>query len=180
MMSLLPSNARPLERALESVTERAFDLPLNFSDVWHPDKCPAHMLQALAWAMSVDTWNNTWPETVKRQHIRQAIAVHRLKGTAYAVKQVVRAFGADITIKEWFEQEPKGPPHTFEIQLSGGYSKDKDFQADIIEAIKAVKPLRSHFTLTAGLAATGGFTASAQARVVQYVRLNAKEAQHEH
>ncbi len=172
MESLLPPNASPLERALEKTTYSTYQLPLNISDAWDPDKCPEHMLPFLAWSYSVDTWNDAWPEQVKREQIKMSLDIHKRKGTVYAVKQAVKAFGSEATLRLWFEKEPKGEPHTFEVWLSGGLANDRNFQADIIRAIDAAKGLRDEFTAFAGLEAEANVHSFAKARAYQLVRLS--------
>lgn len=202
MSSLLPANATTTEKALEATTNRTTDLPVPLRQLWNPDTCPADLLPWLAWAMSVDSWQPYWPEAVKRARIKQAISIQRHKGTAKSVRDTVASFGSSLALREWWEKSPKGTPHTFELTLSMGSSTPNTaaYQQDIIDEINRVKPVRSHFTFTAGISThavlriegigctatyrrlrlseapfTGRATLNGGARSASYQRLTAKE-----
>lgn len=150
MNSLLPPSSTELERALEQLeAERMASLPLPHRTLWSPDNCPEHLLPWLAWALSVDVWRDSWPEAVKREAIRNAPDLHRLKGTAGAVKRAVKALGADIAITEWWEMTPEGEPYTFEVAFtpSATLPNDINFQQDVADSIDAAKNLRSDYDL---------------------------------
>jgi len=175
MSSLLPPNATPLERAFEKVTERFDDLPTPMRDLWNADTCPAELLPWLAWALSIDTWQPYWPEHVKRARIRMALEIQRRKGTAQSVRQVVAAFGGAVQLREWWQQDPPGPPHTFEMVLTltgeGGETATAKYVDDVIAEVSRTKPVRSHFTFTQGVQATFGVGVIFAARVASYRRL---------
>lgn len=176
--ALLPNNATPQEQAIEASTARLAGVPLPIRDLWNPDTCPVDLLPYLAWALSLDDWKSYWPESVKRQRIRDAIAIQRKKGTAQSVRSAVASFGSSVALREWWQKTPKGDPHTFEatLTLGGNAPGDGDFQADIINEINRTKPVRSHFTLTAGLSASGGVGVQGVARTLTYKRLTLTEA----
>lgn len=151
MPTLLPPSSTDLHYALENTDAERLDLlSIPHRTLWSADDCPAHLLPWLAWAVSVDVWRDSWPETVKRDAIRNAPELHKLKGTAAAVKQSVASLGADIQIIEWFQMDPMGSPYTFAATYtpSATLPNDIDFQSDVIASIDATKPLRSSFTLT--------------------------------
>lgn len=82
-----------MEEALEKAV-RAIDPDLvPVGTLLNPDQCPAPLLGWLAWAFSVDFWDSGWPEEEKRAVLRDAIAVHRRKGTVGGVKRALRAAG---------------------------------------------------------------------------------------
>lgn len=178
MNSLLPPNATALEKNIETSTQRMTDLPLQIRDVWNPDTCPVALLPWLAWAMSVDAWKPYWPESVKRASIKNAVEIQRKKGTSYAVRTAVNALGSSLILREWFEQTPPAAPHTFEVLLSPGATvpNTAEYQQDIINEINRTKPVRSHFTLTAGLSAQGSIGLQGVARPITYFRLALEEA----
>ncbi|MDO5101487.1 MAG: phage tail protein I [Lautropia sp.] len=91
--TLLPPNATTLERALAEVTARVDEAPVPIRELWRADTCPAHLLPWLAWAMSVDEWDSTWPEETKRASIRDAAQIQRHKGTVWAIKRVLANAG---------------------------------------------------------------------------------------
>ena len=93
-MTLLPPNAKPLERALEDVAGRRIDaLPAPLQALWDADTCPAAFLPALAWQLSVDQWSDDWPAARRRAAIAAAVDVHRRKGTLGAVRRVLAEAG---------------------------------------------------------------------------------------
>jgi len=63
--------------------------------------------------------NRRWRWLASKRRLRKvAIELHRLKGTVWAVKQLLRNFGANIVLREWRQTAPSGPPHTF-LNLAG-------------------------------------------------------------
>lgn len=99
--SLLPPNATAQERAIEAAIARMVDVPVPIGDLWSPEKCPAELLPWLAWAFGVDEWETDWPEEAKRAAIRDSVAIHRKKGTVWAIRRVLRNAGhGDATIFE--------------------------------------------------------------------------------
>ncbi|TBU71010.1 phage tail protein I [Phytopseudomonas daroniae] len=176
--SLLPPNATQLERVLEQVQARASLQAVPLRELWNPDTCPAHLLPWLAWTLSLDSWQPYWPVSVKRERIRMAVEIQRRKGTAKSVRDVVRSFGSSLAIREWWQLEPKGTPHTFELVLTlgTGVPNTVDYQQDVIAEVERTKPVRSHFTLTIGLAATGALGLGGAARPVIYRRIQCNEA----
>lgn len=91
--SLLPPNATDKERTLEQITARIDDVPTPIRDLWNPDTCPVELLPWLAWAFSIDEWDNQWPEEDKRESIKNAPMIHRHKGTPDSVRRVLRSAG---------------------------------------------------------------------------------------
>lgn len=87
---LLPPNATPFERALSGPTGRITAIPVPIRDLWRWDTCPEANLPWLAWAMSVDFWNDAWPIEKKRAMVRESFELHRRKGTLYAVERYIR------------------------------------------------------------------------------------------
>ena len=115
---LAPENSTALELALERLTRRLEDVPVPLRDLWRPDTCPIELLPWLAYALSIDSWNPTWSESVKRNVVAAAIEIQRKKGTAASVRQVVAAFGGQIALREWWQLDPPGEPYTFDLVLT--------------------------------------------------------------
>lgn len=89
---MLPSNASPLESALtRAIAPRV--VPEALRALWDVARCPVRLLPWLAWALSVDEWDETWSETIKRRVIAEAITLHRQKGTVAAVRRAIAALG---------------------------------------------------------------------------------------
>lgn len=116
-VTLLPPNATDQERALDLSTARLADVPVLVREAWNPDTCPAELLPWLAWAFSVDEWQNDWTEAEKRGVIRDALYVHKHKGTLGALKAAVAPLGYIIRIVEWFQESPPGVPYTFRLEV---------------------------------------------------------------
>lgn len=92
--TLLPPNASDLERAAEGAIRARLDaVPIPLATLWNPDTCPAPLLPWLAWALSVDQWSDLWPEAVQRDVVRQSYEIHRVKGTVYSIRHVLRTSG---------------------------------------------------------------------------------------
>lgn len=163
---------------MEAATSQLAEVPVPLRSLWNPDTCPAELLPYLAWALSLDAWRSSWPEAVKRQRIRAAIAIHRKKGTAESVRAAVSSFGGSLALREWWQKTPKGVPHTFEVTLTVGAGgiDDAQLQEDVVNEINRVKPVRSHFSLVAGLSAAGGVGIQGVARTLTYQRLTLTEA----
>lgn len=165
--SLLPPAAGTFERHAEQATARLADIPPDVRKVWNPDTCPAGILPWLAWAFGVEDWKDYWPEAAKRAVIRNSIPLRRRRGTRAAVEDVVRSFGSNLVMQEWWETTPPGTPHTFSVLINFGAAQGTvtyELQQDIVTQITRAKPLRSHFTVGVGL------EASAQLNAIGYIR----------
>lgn len=145
MKSLLPLNSTQLERAIEAAIDETTEIPLR--TLYNPDTCPAHLLYQLAWAWSVDRWDEAWPEAVKRSVIRSSFYVHAHKGTIGALRRVVEPFGYLIEVLEWFQTEPKGVPGTFALKI--GVSDEgisEETYQELTWLIDDARPVSRHMT----------------------------------
>ncbi|MEW9683305.1 phage tail protein I [Pseudomonas sp. TE50-2] len=115
MTTLLPLNSTPLERAMEAATAEGTAVLLR--TLYNPDTCPVRLLPYLAWAWSVDRWDGSWSEAVKRSVIRSAFYIHAHKGTIGALRRVVEPFGYLIEVVEWWKMQPEGVPGTFALKV---------------------------------------------------------------
>ena len=150
-LDLLPSNALASERALSLAVEFGDDLlPEDIKALWRPEQVAARFLPFLAWGLHVDFWRDFWPEGLKRQLIAGSFEWHRRKGTVWAVRKVLEDLGFVPTIAEWFQPTMNTRAHTFSVT---GYYVDEpthidflgpDTEAQLIQAVEAAKPLRSH------------------------------------
>lgn len=176
MTSLLPPNATPLERALESVMARLGDVATPIETVWRPATLRADLLPYLAYSLSVDNWSPEWPEAVKRERIRRAIEIQRTKGSVASVRAVVATLGGSIALREWWQRTPLGDPYTFELILSltpgAGEAPSTAYIDSIIDEIRRTKPVRSHSTFTLALTGKGSIGQIAAARPAVYARLS--------
>ncbi|AIE00395.1 TPA: phage tail protein I [Klebsiella pneumoniae] len=116
--SLLPPGSSALERRLAQACSGISDLNVPLRDLWNPWKCPAKFLPYLAWAFSVDRWEETWTETAKRQAVSDAFWIHQRKGTVAAVKRVIEGLGYSMTIEEWWDVADPAGTFRLEVELN--------------------------------------------------------------
>jgi phage tail P2-like protein len=177
--SLLPPNTTPQERALEATLSRISDVTVPLRALYRPGEIPLDQLPWLAWQLSVESWKPYWTEEVRRARVRNAMKIHRQKGTAKAVKDVVAAFGGAILLREWWQKIPMGEPHTFDLVMTltgaGGQSATAEFVDDVIAEVTRTKPVRSHFTFTQGIETQAAIAVVTAVRPVIYARLNLTE-----
>lgn len=172
---LSPPNAPLLERAVELASARLLDIETHLRSLWSPSDCPEGHLPWLAWQLSLDGWSSDWPVAIKRNRIRQAIAVARTKGTAQSVRTVVESFGGGVAIREWWDQVPRADPFTFDLVLNldqQGAPASAAFVDQVIDEVRRTKPLTRHFTFTQGLRGLGQIGLVAAGRPALYARFN--------
>lgn len=144
---LLPSNQTPLEAAIASATEPRVS-PDVIATLWDAERCPVRLLPWLAWALSVDEWDETWDEATQRRVIAASIDIHRKKGTVAAVRAALTCLGHTGRLVEWWQTTPPGVPHTFHAEVEiGNRGLDDTAVGAIDRQIAAVKPVRSHYIL---------------------------------
>ncbi|HBS1877789.1 phage tail protein I [Klebsiella pneumoniae] len=160
MNSLLPPGSSALERRLAQACSGISDLNVPLRDLWNPWKCPAKFLPYLAWAFSVDRWEETWTETAKRQAVSDAFWIHQRKGTVAAVKRVIEGLGYSMTIEEWWEIADPAGTFRLEIDLNDiGITESMIYELERI--IGDAKPVSRHIsqltlsTSTKGIASVG-------------------------
>jgi len=113
--SLLPPGSSALERRLAQACSGISGLNVPLRDLWNPDTCPVNFLPYLAWAFSVDRWDESWPESVKRKVVKDAFYIHQHKGTASAIRRVVEPLGYLIRVIEWWKTNDA--PGTFRLDV---------------------------------------------------------------
>lgn len=115
MSDLLPPASSVLERRLAQVSGDIAGLDVPLRDLWNPATCPLKFLPYLAWAFSVDRWDESWDEEIKRRVVKDAFYIHQHKGTASAIRRVVEPFGYLIRIIEWWQTGEQ--PGTFRLDI---------------------------------------------------------------
>ncbi|HBQ5852061.1 phage tail protein I [Klebsiella pneumoniae] len=150
--SLLPPGSSALERRLAQACSGISDLNVPLRDLWNPWKCPAKFLPYLAWAFSVDRWEENWTETAKRQAVSDAFWIHQRKGTVAAVKRVIEGLGYSMTLEEWWEVADPAGTFRLEIDLNEiGITEPMIYELErIIGDAKPVSRHISQLTLSAG------------------------------
>ncbi|MDW7736295.1 phage tail protein I [Serratia marcescens] len=115
MNSLLPPGSSQLERRAAEACAGISDLSVPLRDLWNPARCPVKFLPYLAWAFSVDRWDEKWTAAEKRKAVTDAFYIHRRKGTVAAIRRVIEAMGFSMSIAEWWEvADPRG---TFRLTI---------------------------------------------------------------
>ncbi|SUB04291.1 Bacteriophage P2-related tail formation protein [Pantoea agglomerans] len=113
--SLLPPGSSALERRLAQACNGISGLNVPLRDLWNPDTCPVSFLPYLAWAFSVDRWDESWAESVKRKVVKDAFYIHQHKGTISAIRRVVEPLGYLIRVIEWWKTNDE--PGTFRLDV---------------------------------------------------------------
>lgn len=143
MNNLLPPSASDLERRLAAACGDMANLSVPLRELLNPDACPVHLLPYLAWAWSVDRWDESWSESVKRKVVKDAFYIHQHKGTTTAIRRVVEPFGFLLHITEWWMTDEA--PGTFRLEIGvqeQGISED-NYQ-ELERLISDAKPASRH------------------------------------
>lgn len=153
--SLMATGSSALERRAAEACAVITDLSVPLRDLWDPWKCPVKFLPYLAWAFSVDRWEETWPETEKRRAVSDAFWIHQRKGTVAAVRRVIENLGYSMTIQEWWQVVDPAGTFRLEVDLNDiGITEVmiKEFERIIGDA----KPVSRHISqLTLSASAYG-------------------------
>ncbi len=144
-LSLLPSNATPLEHQAASALAQIQRVPIPLRQLYNPDHCPLPLLPYLAWAFSVDRWDSQWPEAAKRSAIRSAYYIHSRKGTLGSLRRIVEPLGYVIDVVEWWQTLPLGPRATFALNISVSETGiTEQMYQELTWLIDDAKPLTRH------------------------------------
>ncbi|HDZ9199847.1 TPA: phage tail protein I [Klebsiella pneumoniae] len=149
--SLLPPGSSALERRLAQACSGISDLNVPLRDLWNPWKCPEKFLPYLAWAFSVDSWDENWSEQEKRTVVSESFWLHQRKGTIAAIRHVVEKMGYSMSIQEWWDiVDPAG---TFRLEVDvndiGLTSKMLDELFRLVSDAKPVSRHMAQFSITA-------------------------------
>ena len=143
MNSLLPPGSSPLERRLAQTCSGISDLQVSLRDLWNPATCPIRFLPYLAWAFSVDRWDESWTESVKRRVVQDAFYIHQHKGTTSAVRRVVEPFGFLIRIIEWWQSGETPGTIRLDIGVQDQGITEETYQ-ELERLIAGAKPVSRH------------------------------------
>ncbi|MCK5934495.1 MAG: phage tail protein I [Fulvimarina manganoxydans] len=95
-VSLLPDPSL-LELAVSLTSAEQRPLPSHLLKTLHdPWECPMAFLPLLARALSVDLWDEDWPEAKKRSVVARAKAHHRAKGSEWLHGEYLELVGAKL------------------------------------------------------------------------------------
>ena len=144
MTSLLPPNSTDLERKFAEAGKDAFDLP-SIRIIKDIDQVPAQFLPFIAWQKSVDYWDENWQDALKRKVIKESRDLHRIKGTAAAIKRALEPFGYEINLIEWWQAQPNLTPGTFNLELNViGKSLNAETYGEINRLVSESKAASRH------------------------------------
>ncbi|KZN66822.1 phage tail protein I [Pseudoalteromonas luteoviolacea] len=200
--SLLPINSTELERELEqslTLSREEFNsnqvIPQSIGSQWDPLTCPEGLLPWLAWALSVDEWDESWSVETKRAMIASSVSIHKHKGTVGAVKRALASLGLEIEFFEWFDDiddvylapHHSGEPHTFTFiawanavpYTSRAVVLDQKLYDTIYRVTNQTKPQRAHFDFLVGMKMSSQAVAASSAHGFASSRVYAKVMPHE-
>lgn len=122
------------------------------------DQLDERVLDILAYDLKVEWYDSTFTLAEKRSIVKDAIKVHRRKGTKYAVETALSAIYPKTSVLEWFKYG--GLPYKFKLLIDATYENiDPEKHARVIEKVNYYKNLRSHleaieYTVKSGTAST--------------------------
>lgn len=132
---LLPDSATHFERELAGLSAQLDTIdPVVIETLWDAWRCPVALLPWLAWALSVDVWDDAWAEPVKRQAIADSPDYHRIKGSVQAVMSALALAERPFELTEWFDQVPRGRRGTSRVFVETTLD-------DVSRILRAVRPL---------------------------------------
>lgn len=154
LSQLIPENI--VEDSNVKACADALDLPLqdvsNKVDIpsiyLRLDSLTSEQLDHMAAAWDASVWRQSWPIQIKRSVLNNVILEKRKRGTLGAVKKAIETIGSYTNITEWWQETPKGTPHTFKVIASlNNYEGvlESDLQEDLFGLIDDAKPVRSHY-----------------------------------
>lgn len=160
MNSLLPSGSSPLERRAAEACAGISDLNTPLRDLWNPDRCPVKFLPYLAWAFSVDRWDEKWTPAEKRKAVKDAFYIHRRKGTIAAIRRVIEAMGYSMSIAEWWQvADPRG---TFRLTIDvNDVGITEEIVRELERLIGDARPVSRHIAQLSIATKVSGFIYSA-------------------
>ncbi|EFH4332938.1 phage tail protein I [Escherichia coli] len=140
---LLPPSASRMERVAARVCASLGEVPVPLRQLWNPWTCRADLLPYLAWAFSVDRWDEAWPINTKRKAVADAFYLHKYKGTTGAMRRVVEPFGFFIRVNEWWNIDTAPGTFTLDIGVEDqGITEDTYLELERL--ISDAKPCSRH------------------------------------
>lgn len=144
MKTLLPPNSTTFEKKVTEVCKDAFDFQ-SIRIIKDIDHVPAPFLSFIAYQKSVDYWDESWPEALKRKVIKDAKEQHKIKGTTAAITRALEPFGYEVKLIEWFQVEPNLTPGTFNLELDLiGKSLDQEVYNEVNRLVSDSKAASRH------------------------------------
>jgi len=145
-------------RRMVQLLKRWDELRLENLLVYRWDRAGEDVLRQLAWqfhVMGYEGWALATTESQRRELVRRAMALHRRKGTPWAVKHALGALGLDAETVEWFQPDSDLAPFEFGVRavitapVSEGVLVDERTSELVSALIAEYKNVRSHLAWTA-------------------------------
>lgn len=180
LLQLIPENlvkdsnvkacAAALDPSLHDVSNK-IDIPSIYIRI---DTLTSEQLDHMAAAWDASVWRQSWPIEIKRNVLNNVIREKRKRGTLGAVKKAIETIASFTSLTEWWQETPKGTPHTFKVIASlNNYEGvlESDLQEDLFGLIDDAKPVRSHYDFILQKRYTGEIGALGLYRKLAYARV---------
>ena len=162
-MSLLPPNATPWMKVVESVSREAVEKFLHkeniiddLTNLWSSEAAPKSVIPYLAWALGVDIWKTL---SVLRDSrgldpralVGEYLAIRKIRGTLESLERAYSLIGIGVSVEEWFEKGEAQHdteiidrrPHHFTINLYAhdGHALTEEEKSLLFLVTNQIKPL---------------------------------------
>lgn len=168
--SNVKASAEALDPSLQDVS-RNVDIPSIYIRI---NSLTSEQLDHMAAAWDASVWRQSWPIQIKRRILNNVILEKRKRGTLGAVKKAIETIASFTSLTEWWQETPKGTPHTFKVIASlNNYEGvlESDLQEDLFGLIDDAKPVRSHYDFILQKRYSGEIGAIGLYRKLAYVRV---------
>lgn len=138
------------------------------------DTLTSEQLDHMAAQWDASVWRQSWPIQIKRNVLHNVILEKRKRGTLGAVKKAIETIGSYTSITEWWQETPKGTPHTFKVIASLNHYDgvlESELQEDLFGLIDDAKPVRSHYDFILQRRYSGEIGAIGLYRKLAYARV---------
>jgi phage tail P2-like protein len=99
-----------------------------------------NLLDLLGWQFHIEGYDKAQSIQEKKNLIKNAIELHRYKGTPYAIKKVLQSLNLDAELQEWFNYG--GQPYRFKILVKSAI-QDENTYKKVVELVNEYKNVRS-------------------------------------
>jgi phage tail P2-like protein len=99
-----------------------------------------NLLDLLGWQFHIEGYNKAENIQEKKSLIKNAIELHRYKGTPYAIKKVLQSLNLDAELQEWFNYG--GQPYRFKILVKSTI-QDENTYKKVVDLVNEYKNVRS-------------------------------------
>lgn len=148
LISLLPPNATPFEKALEGMlrenilpVDENMHIRMPILDAWNPDTCPEYLLPYLGLNLSMRL-NTALPVQRQRDILKASYEIHSYEGTPQALLDLIFALGYDGAVILEGATDAEGNQHwaNYSICLNENISIERG--QILIDLVKDLAPTR--------------------------------------